>query len=288
MKLNLIKYELSELINEIVIRKHEPRKSHLKNVKEIICQAESEYKYLIENDKIEEIKSVSYHISDDEEDTLAHCYINKPKALENILNNFKSQQTDFFQEFCPYCGIRSLSVHDHYLPQSKFPEFSISPMNLVPCCSKCNLKKTDKWSKNNRRLFLNKYFDNDEDIEFLIGFPEIIDGILTFKFDLDYYILKNTSKGDIIRTHYENLELLSLYNDKIDTYISTLVDDLKGINDLKSTKIDSIDNFVRERIEQEYDKFKRIEGKNSYKSVTLKTILQSKDCVNWIIKEIKS
>ncbi|KGD64913.1 hypothetical protein Y5S_01821 [Alcanivorax nanhaiticus] len=41
---------------------------------------------------------------------------------------------------CPYCGgIGRPRNLDHYLPKSKFPQFSLFPKNLVPACRDCNM-----------------------------------------------------------------------------------------------------------------------------------------------------
>lgn len=44
---------------------------------------------------------------------------------------------------CPICGqITDLTI-DHYLPKSKYPLLSLSPINLIPCCYSCNKDKGD-------------------------------------------------------------------------------------------------------------------------------------------------
>ncbi|CAD5379365.1 hypothetical protein OF001_U530002 [Pseudomonas sp. OF001] len=42
---------------------------------------------------------------------------------------------------CPLCGFGHASTLDHYLPKSKFPQFSILPLNLIPSCKDCNTGK---------------------------------------------------------------------------------------------------------------------------------------------------
>lgn len=43
-------------------------------------------------------------------------------------------------EECPYCGgIGVPKQLDHYLPKSKYPQFSILTSNLVPSCMDCNM-----------------------------------------------------------------------------------------------------------------------------------------------------
>ena len=40
---------------------------------------------------------------------------------------------------CPYCGgVGELGTLDHYLPKSRFPAYSVLPLNLIPACGVCN------------------------------------------------------------------------------------------------------------------------------------------------------
>jgi 5-methylcytosine-specific restriction endonuclease McrA len=44
---------------------------------------------------------------------------------------------------CPLCGFGEASTLEHYLPQSRYPEFSVFALNLIPACARCNLLKGD-------------------------------------------------------------------------------------------------------------------------------------------------
>lgn len=49
------------------------------------------------------------------------------------------------KEDCPFCGgLGTPKNLDHFLPKTKFPQFSVFPSNLIPACLDCNLdsKKT--------------------------------------------------------------------------------------------------------------------------------------------------
>lgn len=69
--------------------------------------------------------------------------------------------------FCPYCGLPSVRKphgkspdRDHILPRSKYPEFSILRVNLVPSCDHCNEAKGDKCLDDQGNwLFIHPYFD---------------------------------------------------------------------------------------------------------------------------------
>lgn len=61
---------------------------------------------------------------------------------------------------CPYCGHRRVRQLDHFLPQSKYPSFTVSPLNLVPSCSDCNKDKLDGDANQLTDLPLHPYFDD--------------------------------------------------------------------------------------------------------------------------------
>lgn len=44
---------------------------------------------------------------------------------------------------CPYCGVEAASTLDHYLPKSLYPTTVVAPVNLLPCCMRCNHLKLD-------------------------------------------------------------------------------------------------------------------------------------------------
>jgi hypothetical protein len=44
---------------------------------------------------------------------------------------------------CPYCGLDTPRTLDHCLPKSSYPHLSVSPLNLVPSCTDCNILKSD-------------------------------------------------------------------------------------------------------------------------------------------------
>lgn len=56
-------------------------------------------------------------------------------ASRDIYNEIKASAN----EGCPYCGLlRDIEELDHFLPKSKYPQFSILTSNLVPSCKTCN------------------------------------------------------------------------------------------------------------------------------------------------------
>ena len=64
-------------------------------------------------------------------------------------------------QLCPACGEGGTpNPLDHYLPKEFYPEFAITAVNLFPMCDICQGKKgTDTTDDQNRRLFLQPYYD---------------------------------------------------------------------------------------------------------------------------------
>jgi hypothetical protein len=42
---------------------------------------------------------------------------------------------------CPFCGFGHVSTLDHFAAKSRYPAFSVLPINLVPSCADCNKGK---------------------------------------------------------------------------------------------------------------------------------------------------
>lgn len=61
---------------------------------------------------------------------------------------------------CPLCGQRDVKTLDHYLPRESFPEFCVTPANLVPSCSDCNKTKGTLVPGTYREQTFHPYFDN--------------------------------------------------------------------------------------------------------------------------------
>ncbi len=61
---------------------------------------------------------------------------------------------------CPLCGQRIVSTVDHYLPQTRHPKLTLTPINLVPACSDCNKSKLARAPRNAEEQSLHPYFDD--------------------------------------------------------------------------------------------------------------------------------
>lgn len=63
---------------------------------------------------------------------------------------------------CPFCDHRPVSTLDHLLPKGLFPDFAVTPDNLIGACADCNTLKLDFAPSTEAEVFLHPYFDNIE------------------------------------------------------------------------------------------------------------------------------
>ncbi len=75
---------------------------------------------------------------------------------------------------CPFCGMGQATTLDHYLPKSKYPQLSVIPLNLVPCCKDCNVNKRSAVAVKAMVQSLHPYFDHQNFINDQWLFAEVI------------------------------------------------------------------------------------------------------------------
>ncbi|MDX3838960.1 HNH endonuclease family protein [Streptomyces europaeiscabiei] len=60
---------------------------------------------------------------------------------------------------CPLCRQGRVYQLDHFLPKTVFPILCVDPLNLVPVCERCNLKKGNRRPDRQETTFLHPYLD---------------------------------------------------------------------------------------------------------------------------------
>ena len=139
---------------------------------------------------------------------LQSLYTYKATIIQEFKRVVEQQQQRAFRHTCQYCTLASSSSFDHYVPQGAFPEFAVHVLNLVPCCTVCNSKKSHLWRNGNNRLFLNFYIDELPDEQFL--FVDIFldaTGEIDFRFRVENPNGIEYSLFTLISSHFKKLEL---------------------------------------------------------------------------------
>ncbi len=164
-------------------------------------------------------------------DDLENLYSSKAKHILTFKDNLK----EIFKKGCPYCNsYHPVSEIDHYLPISRFPEFSVHPYNLIYSCDNCNGLKLDKFLKRDgSRMFIYPYFDSFmETIQFLKCDLSTCGMKLDIKFYIDPSIeTSHPYEFNIVNAHFNELQLKTYYQRQaLDPLLSSLKSTWTSIN----------------------------------------------------------
>ena len=184
--------------------------------------------------------------------------------------------------YCPLCDMEGTSSFDHILPQSKFPEFSDHPLNLIRSCQLCNGKKSSNWKEEGRRRYIDLYIDDIPNIQFLFAEVNIDnkDNSLVVSFSVDN---RNGIDADMYRkiyNHFDDLDICLRYNEGASEVISTLQDDVVVNLDDGATK-EVIKESVLTKCKREQDRH----GVNYWRAILKKACIEKDDILDYIIKK---
>lgn len=184
--------------------------------------------------------------------------------------------------YCPLCDMEGTSSFDHILPQSKFPEFSDHPLNLIRSCQKCNGQKSSNWKEDDKRRYIDLYVDEIPDIQFLFAEVEIddADDALVVKFSVDN---RNGIDADMYRkiyNHFDDLDICIRYDDGADEVISSLQDDVVNNLELGATK-----DVIKEAILNKCRREQARHGENYWRAILKKACAENDEVLDYIISK---
>jgi 5-methylcytosine-specific restriction endonuclease McrA len=187
---------------------------------------------------LETIEAAQY--SNNQKANLKDLYSFRAKKMQQLKTFLKSHPTyrENILNICQNCTINEADGLDHILAETEYPEYSVHPKNLFPCCTTCNRKKSTNYvDENGSRLFLNLYLDQLPRSQYL--YVEFGDNWLpTFRL-----VQPNNVSDDLFRiidSHYRRLDLLNRFRDCSNEIIS----DLKFI--IRRFEKDRVQNKIRE------------------------------------------
>ncbi len=196
------------------IRKDEVRKLLLADRKQMVKFINVFGKYNRENKKEKELSDI----------LLNRIFLYKNFATRKAAYNISSI---LGVTVCPYCN-RSYIVtlkkskvrpqFDHYYPKVEYPYLALSLYNMIPCCSICNMAKSDMDTKEKPILYPyeEEFSDN---IKFTIdyndkSFVKVFRGISN-----DFEIKINNTENILqekVRNQIDKLHITELYNEHKD------------------------------------------------------------------------
>jgi len=208
---------------------------------------------------------------------------NKDGYLEGqVVDVILKAQTPQLQNTCPYCGIDRPITIDHYLPQTEYPEYSIYPPNLIPCCGRCNSIKNDRWIKDCNRLIINFYYDNipfhKNYLVATLTFKEFCGKYIPkFKFDLIFDQGFKEKDTNLIINHYKTLKLIQQYKASLEEIVSNIYDGVVH-NSFTAEEHKKNLNITLGTFERKY-------GVNYWEAVVYRTIINNDEFFEKIYQE---
>jgi len=226
--------------------------------------------------KIYEIVSLGFCNS--EKDALIDLYQYKSAVIRNLKNKILDSQIATINATCQYCTLNSVNTLDHFIPKEEFPEFSVNPLNLFPCCPECNSKKNNLCFDGDESLFLNLYLDELPNKKYLKADFDFSNDIPLVTFSLHNPEDINDTDFRTIRNHYGKLNLLERMREKSNEIITEIINSLKSYYKLDSD-IESLKNFIGD----EENENKEAYGYNYWKSVLRLSLVQYEEFWNKFI-----
>jgi hypothetical protein len=122
---------------------------------------------------------------------------------------------------CPFCGISSARTLDHVMAKSHYPDFTVLPINLVPCCRDCNTEKHDEIFTSIDSQKLHPYFDNVTGEQWLFADVRNFMGpVVSFRvLPPENWDIKLKHK---VMSHLQTYDLYNRYGDLACSEISTI------------------------------------------------------------------
>ena len=221
--------------------------------------------------KLYEVISLTF--SAPEKNALINLYDFNAAVIKKIKGKILDSQIATINNTCQYCTLNSVNTLDHFIPKQSFPEFSINPLNLFPCCSECNSKKSNLWlDSNHHHLFLNLYLDELPNKRYLMANFDFQNDIPMVTFSLGNTEKIDNSTYEIIESHFSRLDLLRRMRERSNEEITNIINTIRGYYNLNSD-IDTIKSVIT-KIEEDN---KEAYGYNYWKSVLILSIIEKEE-----------
>lgn len=269
-----------DLHKSVVSRKQEPCRGNLIAKESIISSKINQYERCANTSSLESITAAPRlgAVKND----LHSCFTGKTKNLKAIFKKIEDSQTPGLLKWCPYCGLTKPNSFDHYLPKESFPEFSITPLNLVSCCTTCNSSKGEKWlNKNAERLFLHFYADDIPETQFLFA-ETVNDGNA---FAATYSLIQPDDCSDYtwetISSHFSELKLLHQFSENTN-------DEIVSIKNMCIAHFKAGGSYVEAYIRHLAKEEEKTFGANHWRIVLMRSLAQNNAFIEHVESEADS
>lgn len=175
---------------------------------------------------------------------------------------------------CPYCGINFIDSLDHYLAKKHYPYLSVSPINLIPVCNRCNrLKGTDSCDESRR--FLNPYFDACVEAEYLCAKIELEHSLPRVMYEIVHIEGMNEQDYRNAKNHFDSLQLDEVFCKQALEEVSNMRALYNGL----PKKMSAVD--TKKWLENMYFEY-RSQNKRKWKTALYKEAYSNDEFIEWL------
>jgi hypothetical protein len=166
---------------------------------------------------------------------------------------------------CPFCGVGTVTTLDHYLPEAKFPTFSVLPYNLVASCKDCNTGKLASYATTQNTQTLHPYYDNFTAEQWL--FARVLQ---TSPVSIEFYVNPPATWSQVdkdrVQSHFDNYKLDTRFSVEAS---NVLADSREGFILFHSSPMD-----IQRELHKEFMKYQS-RYKNSWETALFQALCQS-------------
>ena len=255
-------------------------KTRIRTLRSISEPRFREYDSKFNNDKLEELEEEEY--TNKQKADLKSLYDFDVQPFPVLYKELSKDEKGRKNPYCPLCDMEGVSSFDHILPQSKFPEFSDHPLNLIRSCQKCNGKKSSNWLEGAKRRYVNLYIDDIPNKQFLFVKIEIDEEeqslIVDFSVENRYGIESELYRK--IENHFVDLEICSRYEEGCSEVISSLQDDVVNNLDIGASR-DDIKSSILNKCSREQARY----GVNYWRAILKQACAENDEILDYIISK---
>ena len=165
---------------------------------------------------------------------------------------------------CPLCSVRLADTLDHYLPKSKFPIYTVTPINLIPACTLCNQGKRVDYPTTSEGQTLHPYYDNVENVSWIQA-SVLHTNPITFNYSVVPHYSWTKILKDRAQTHFNAFNLNELFS-------SHANEEFRGVKMQLITLYNSNPNLLKAHLQDSY-KSRLALGRNSWQAVMYNALL---------------
>ena len=209
---------------------------------------------------------------------LRACYDSPTQPLRELKQAIHDAQPKRLLKYCPMCGTTLPRTFDHYMPAVKFPEFTVHPLNLVPCCATCNSTKDADWlTPAGARQYLHAYSDKLPDLQFVsvtLHENAVLQGVGA-TFSMQRPAGMPNALWPLIVSHFTRLKLIARYDERGNDEIAEILSDCR-------VYLSAGGPDVRIFLQGRADDRKEVYGRNHWIAVLMKAMAHHPNLVNWV------